>query len=477
MKRKKKPIDQTEQEEHIRRMALFKVMAGNVLSSRVRYGNTTTFDGLRDVYDTLGYPSLDKITYSDYYTKYRRQDIASRIIEKPVDSSWRMLPIVSAAGDDNDKFREAWEELESELKIYSTLIRADTVSRIGRYGALVLGFNDQAEFLSEPVERATELLYLQPFSEENAQIKTYVQNKNDPRYGLPETYSLKTAAFYGDSSAVATEVHHSRVIHIAENLLEGEMYALPPLERVYNRLLNLELIVGGSAEMFWQGAFPGLAFSASKDTDISELDTDALNEEIQKYVHQMERYMKLQGLDITNLAPAVADPTAHVDVQLKMISIATNIPKRILEGSERGELSSSQDTEAWDAFCNSRRNSFCEPVILRPLIDRLVDVGVLDEPKDGVAVEWPDLSTPSDKDRAEIGRIRSEALSKYLTNPDAQMVLPFEQFLLEIMEIPDEKVDRIIDAMEDNLMSMQLDDGQGDDEYQEEMENLDNEVE
>ncbi len=468
MKRTKPTLSQAEQNEHLRRMALFRVMASNTLTSRASYGSTTSFDGLRDVYDALGYPQLDKINFSDYYLRYRRQDLAGKIVEKPVDASWRRLPIVSAAGDDNDVFKNAWEDLEKELGIHNTLIRADKTARIGKYGILLMGFQDNTDKLNEPLDKASKLLYLQPYTEDNAPVKRLVTDKNDPRYGLPEIYSLKTTSYSETQSFVETEVHYSRIIHIAENLLESNIYALPPLERVYNRLLNMELLVGGSAEMFWQGAFPGLAFTAAEDASMDSLDAAALEEEIQKYVHKMERYMKLQGLDVKNLAPAVADPSNHVDVQLKMIAIATGIPKRILEGSERGELSSTQDTEAWDDLMDGRRKTFVEANILRPVVQKNIDVGVLPEPLEGFIVEWPDLSTPSDKDRAEVGRIRSEGISKYLSSPDAQLAMPFEQFLLEIMELPEEKVNRIIVAMEENLANMLKDDGQGDDDLIEE---------
>lgn len=457
-------LTSAEKDEQIRRVALFRALSSNVLASRATYGNTTTFSGLRDVYAALGYPGLDGIKYSDYYSRFRRQDVAAKIVEKPVDASWRRLPIIRGKDETSNAFKEVWEKLEKSNGIYNALIRADKISGIGQYGIILLGVNDQAENFAEPLERATELLYLQPYSEENAPIKKLVSEKNDPRYGLPEAYSLRMSTALNAQSNVETEVHHSRVIHLADNILESNVLGTPRLERVFNRLLNLELIVGGSAEMFWQGAFPGLAFSAKDNYDISPEVAAELDEEIKKYVHNLERYMKLQGIDVENLAPAVADPTAHVDVQLKMISIASGIPKRILEGSERGELSSSQDTEAWDDLMDGRRQSYCEPKIIRPLIDRLAEVGIIKLPQDGYTIEWPDLSAPSDKDLAEIGRIRSEAISKYTSTPDAQYIVPPQCFLEEIMELTPEKVERIMAEVERAIPPAIEDDGQGDDD-------------
>jgi len=455
-------LNDREKQEQIRRVAMYRALSANIVASRMSYGNTTTFNGLRDVYTALGYPGLDGIRYQDYYTRFRRQDIAGKIIKKPVEASWRRLPIIRGENDKSDTFKDAWEELEKKLGIYNLLIRADIVSGIGRYGAILLGLNDGSESLEEEVTSASELLFLQPFSEENAPIKQYVTDKRDPRFGRPLTYGLKIISQPGSNSILETTVHHSRVIHLADNLLESNIEGMPRLEAVYNRLLNMELIVGGSAEMFWQGAFPGMAFNAKEDFDISQVAED-LEAEIQKYVHNLERHMKLQGIDVQNLAPAVADPTAHIDAQLKMISIATGIPKRILEGSERGELSSSQDTEAWDDLMDGRRRNYVEPCIIRPLIDRLGELGILKLPAGGYQVEWPDLSAPSDKDKAETGRIRSEALSKYISSPDAQLTMPIEQFLKEIMELDEEKVERIMMAISTYVPEISGDDGEDDD--------------
>ena len=99
------------------------------------------------------------------------------------------------------------------------------------------------------------------------------------------------------------------------------------------------------------------------------------------YLHGFQRYLRLQGIDIQELKPQLADPSNHFAVLINMISIATGIPKRILLGSERGELASSQDEKNWADQIDSRRKDHCEPMILRPLIDSLIGVGVLPEPK------------------------------------------------------------------------------------------------
>jgi len=440
---------------------LQRMLLNTILTSRSTYGGTTTFDGARDVSTALGYPKLNAITYADYYYKFRRHDVANRILSKPVEDSWSESPIIHAWDDPEDTFRYTWDDLEKKLHINSILARADLVSGIGRYGVLLLGFDDSAN-LNEPVVSASNLLYLQPYSEDNAAIKTFDTDQKSPRFGQPLFYGLRIENAPGTSSYVETLVHYSRIIHIADNLVESNIYGLPRLEKVFHRLLNLELIVGGSAEMFWQGAFPGLAFIMDEDIDPTSPTVAAFQTEIENYVHKMERYMKLSGMEVKNLAPTVSDPKSHADVQMTMISIASGIPKRILEGSERGELSSDQDAKVWDKKMDHRRTHFNEPTIIRPLIDKLGEVGVLQLPEDGYVVEWPDLSDPSDKDKSEIGLIRSEAIAKYTASPDTQLILSFKAFLEEIVELPPDKVERILEASRDIIPTEP--DGSGDDE-------------
>lgn len=459
-------LSEDDKQQQIRRVLLNNALS--IAASRMSYGNSKTFGGLRDVWDALGYPSMDRITFEDYYLRFRRQDVAGKIVEKPVEGSWRKLPEIRAVDDANDTWKDEFETLEKRLALFSNLIRWDILSGVGRYACLLVGYKDNAQSLSdEVIGKPTDVLYLQPFSEGSATLKDFVTDKNDPRYGLVKNYGLKLASTPNNVATMEVVAHHSRIFHLVENPLESNVYGTSRLERAYNRLLNLDLIVGGSAEMFWQGAFPGLAFKAQEDFDITQVAAE-LNEEIQKYVHKLERYMKLQGIDVQSLAPVVADPSNHVDVQLKMISIATGIPKRILEGSERGELASSQDSESWEAQCDHRRRNHVEPNIIRPVIDKFIEYGILSSPKNGYEVEWPDLSTMSEMEHANVGKARTEALTKYMDSANTTQNIPIDSFLEDFLGMDYDLVWKIMEKVEKHYKKMINEgDGMGDDQAQE----------
>ena len=95
---------------------------------------------------------------------------------------------------------------------------------------------------------------------------------------------------------------------------------------------------------------------------------------------------------------------------MKLVSVASGIPIRILTGSERGELASSQDDGNWAGRVEERQIHFAEPIILRPLIDRLISFGALPEPSDGeYEIEWQSLSDPGERENAETAEIVSRA--------------------------------------------------------------------
>ena len=278
-----------------------------------------------------------------------------------------------------------------------------------------------------------DVLFMVPFSEANATVSKYVTETSDPRYGLPEIYTLTTGGYGGGTGSsvnVSTmKVHHSRIIHIAEGTLENETFGIPRLQSILNRLDDLEKVVGGSSEIYWLNGRGGLNLNADKDTEIA--DPDKLGEHIADYEHNLTRVLKTKGISVNPIELSVHDPSNHVSVILDLISGATGIPKRILTGSERGELSSNQDENNWQARVDERRNNYCEPLMLRPIIDYFINIGILT--KTDYKITWPELFTLSQKDKADIALKTAQAISTYMSNPESEMVMPVQQFVEDIL--------------------------------------------
>lgn len=405
------------------------------LSSRMKFAETLgqTYGGNRDLYQALGYKK--ELTYRDYYQHYKRADIAKVIINKPANAVWGNPPKLSEKGqavidEDEKSLNNQWNMLIKKHNLFSQLIRLDKLLGLGRYAILLFGFDDTADF-SKPLntDKNPELLYIQPYSEEGAEIQTFETDRSNPRYGLPVLYHIKTLNPTTNTKNLAIPVHYSRVLHVVEDPLENQVYGTPRLEALFNRLQDLQKLLGGSAEMFWRGARPGYAAIADKDGDFGEIDPDEMKDQFDEFEHNLRRWITVQGVSIEDLAPQVASPKEHIDAQIMMISIVTGIPKRILTGSERGELASTQDEKVWNSLIKDRMSTFAEPQILRPLLDKLIDCNVLVTEEEDYTLTWPKMSAMGEKEKADITKMRAQAIGEYLKTPGADILIPPEIWL------------------------------------------------
>lgn len=473
MPRKIKDLfDNKSGEEQIRIMAGILANQSVLLSrSKLAAQLGQSYGGERDIYTALGYKK--NLTFDDFFARYERQDIARRIVDAYPNASWRLKPEIKEEGEEEEtKFQKEWKILVKNKKVFHYLVRTDRISGIGSYGVLFLGFDDMTdtEMAKEPVVNAGELLFMRPYTMDNAKIYTWENDPKNERFGLPETYQLSTQDNPAGSAATLTSniiVHHSRVLHFAEGLSSNDVEGVPRLKNIYNRLQDLELIVGGSSEMFWRGAFPGLALEADADADLAPQAMSELKDEIEDYIHKLNRYMRLQGITAKELSQQVADPKNHVDVQVMIISGATGIPKRILTGSEMGELASSQDEKNWLSRVDERREDYNEPMILRPFIDRLIKFGVLPEPKNKeYTVKWPDLFAPGEKEVVDINKVKMDMLVEF-SNSQAAGRFPMEKFLEIFLDMSKDEIEEIEYLLQEQIDEEEYEEEESEDDYEE----------
>jgi len=356
------------------------------------------FGGKRDLYAIFGYKSV--IKYEDYIAKYVRQDIASRIIDAPAAATWQGSPTIIT---ENEDFTTVWDTHTRQTNLWTRFERADKLAGLGRYSVLLTGFDD-GRSLEKPVSRGAKrkVLYLQPYGDGSVGIESYVKDPQDPRFSLPEIYKIKVIdpsqlPSEGDSSTNIPSstsqgaeilVHHSRVLHVAENLLENEVFGTPRMQQVYNLLDDLIKVAGGSAESYWMMTNRGMQVDVDKEMEFGPVDAAALSDEIDEYQHELRRVMRTKGVTIKHMGEAVSDPSGTFRVIISLISGATGIPQRILLGAEAGQLASMVDRANWADRIEERRIDFAEPVVLRPYITNAVAAGVLPDPGE-YTVKWP----------------------------------------------------------------------------------------
>lgn len=434
----------------------FSELAGRVsLAAQMGYQYGTS----RNVYQALGYPTQTELTFDKYYGKYLRMDIAKAVIDRPVKASWKGdIEIIETDDEEETEFEKQVNGLMEDLKLKSVFIRADKLTGLGEYSIMLLGLDDisNPEGFASPVNtrRKNKLLYVLPLSMDSAKITEYESNVTNPRFGLPKYYTATTNKIGSDggASSMSIRVHYSRVVHLVEDILEDEVHGTPRLQAIYNRLIDLEKLVGGDAEMFWRGARPGYTGTVKDDYQMTTTGLKDLEAQIDEFEHNLRRVLINEGVDYKAFEQQIADPSSHVDVQMQMISAVTGIPKRILIGSERGELSSAQDRQEWIAYVTSRREEQNEPMILRPFIDLLIKNNVLPKVKQ-YKIVWDKLFTMSDVEKANMGKVRAIALKEYSINPYVQELVPLDLFLEYFMGLDNVQIGRIIERQGEEMRS------------------------
>jgi len=423
-------------------------------------------EGLRDLYAQFGYPR--DIELEAYFAMYLRNDIAARVINSFPKATWREWPILrdekgnsavkssynadsaedpaedAAGGKNYSPFVEAFEDLCERLKVLHFLERADKLAGLGEFSILLMGFGD-GQALDQPLgTRAAKLLYLAPYAQRNVTINQWENDEKSDRFGLPLFYTLqKSKSTSGQASQSKTiRVHYSRVLHVAENLLDNEIFGVPRLMPVFNRLMDLEKVVGGSAETFWFNSRPGMGLWADKDAQLDKETIADMKTQAEDFANQLRRILVGSGMTAQSFTATVADPKPNVETLLDLIAGATEIPKRILIGSERGELSSSQDENNWAARIDERRKNFAGPLVLMPFAAAMIATGNLPKPQGEYWIEWPEAAS-SPREMAEVAVQKTTALRNYLSTPGAELVVPQQEFRTWIGEEPDSEFDII----------------------------------
>ena len=462
-------------------------------------------DPRRDYDKECGYPETTSIISRDYKKIYERDPIAARVNDCLPDECWKIQPTVYE--DENTEttteFEEAWDNLGRTLRggsfyqdeagspIWEYLSRVDKLSGIGSFGILMLGLNDlkpgetlekpvegyldwmpglkeseaqdmfgtEAEYekpLTSPQEESTQrakgevkLLFIRVFDESLVDIATYDSNVNSPRYGQPKMYDLTfinpdDQSKGGVGLPLSTQrVHWTRVIHVADNLSASEVFGDPRMRTVWNRLIDLTKLYGGSAEMYWKGAFPGISLNIDPKMggDI-QVDTDGIRDAMWKYTNSLQRWFALAGVSATSLSPQVVDPTQQINVQVEAICVDLAIPKRIFMGSERGELASSQDAGSWNDRLMGRCKGYLTPRLIVPFVDRLIFIGILPTPK-GYSVSWPNVGE-SRAQKIANGSAMLSALGTY-TSMGLETVIELKDVYVRFLGMEEEEADAILE--------------------------------
>jgi hypothetical protein len=423
------------------------IMGGGRFDADMMGRYSEQYGGDRDIYDALGYdrnPDVDA-----YKQAYEREDIARRVVDAYPNTTWRERPeITDDEGDEEDEltpFEQDIQELFDETQALRHLKDVDRLSGIGEYGVLVYGLHDDGE-LVDPVETGAlgsdsesgvegvahftalaqdrvERIFVgdDPDREDYAQPVGYEidftpnddgENEVVPLSSVGASDNPQRGSDDVDSSPSGSRVNGrefvnaDRVLHVAEDKLDSNIKGTPRLQPVWNRFNDLWKVVGAAAEMFYRGADYGLHLNAEGEV----ANPDELINEVMDYLHGLQPYLKTENMDVERLGGEDVDPSGPIDSILKLISGQTGIPKRMLTGSERGDLASTQDKATFYGRVAERQQQYAEPQILREFIGDMIRFGVVRLPAGSDSIEdpasytatWPNLFELNEVERAEV---------------------------------------------------------------------------
>lgn len=396
--------------------AKLRVAAASILVERLQWMRQAgiTFGGKRDLYKNFGYERI--LSVWDYRDRYARNGIAKRIVETPAKATWRGgVKLIESPDKKTDTPLESeWAIFQRRLKVTSTLLKVDILSRLSTYSVLFIGATGDVNTELPKGDGTTKgIKYLSPFcgaggpgySDKNqpgaqyvdATIKEFEEDATSERFGLPKTYRLRRTDF--SAPALQKDVHWSRIIHVAEDALDDNVYGIPALEAPWNLLDDLEKVTGGGAEAFYQRANRGRQFNIDPAVkDLTEPQKRDFAKQIEELEHGITRNIRTRGVDVKEFGSDVADFNNPADAILTQLSGTTSIPKRLLTGSEMGELASSQDRDNWRDQVNGRRESHAEPNILFAFVQRLMDYNYLPLVED-YSAEWGSVLNRTDEEK------------------------------------------------------------------------------
>ena len=425
-----------------------------------KYKEVINYENLRLFYDRIGLANKIVNIYPEFIWS---NEIEIREEDKELDKD-----VLS------DQFKQLF--LRSKLKIINTLKHIDIMLGYSRYAVMFLGFKNESK-LEDPVKgkkNINDLLFVRAYDEKSCSfgegdIEWKAEN---PRYGLPKRYHLK---IMNDQKTRGFEVHHSRIIHFSDGNIENELYGIPRLRHIYNDLENLVKISGAACESIYLNGLGALSVNSEMPFEDFAVSKQAFDEYVKSIIDNAVDFFKNKyKVFVSNQASVtpfhfpLINPKETYEMLIQIIAGAVGIPMRILLGTERGELASSQDAAFFIGNVKRRQRGFCERDMLRVVIDRFMELGIFVE-STNYNVLWGDLVTQKDQERVAIIKQIIDTMDIIARNPSIGDIVNIEEICQKLgIECNEGNIDNIKDELDRQTADDADDDEEDDDQDSEE---------
>ncbi len=383
-------------------------------------------NGKRDYSEIYGYP--DSLSGDNgfrlMYLMTQRNGIAARL-------NWGMPKLCWRNGFElfENQEKDASQIMGDEIRllkksrILDYIERADTLNRIGRYSVLLLGIPD-SKALKDPLGKVArnganwlDKLWFQPYAYDSVIINKWNTDETSPRYGMPEEYTL----FVNDkdesknqSTVSSRVVHWSRIIHLNEGALESDIEGRGYLEPIFNVLLNLDKVCGGSSEAYFRNAKGKIVFELDKEfADFFAENSEAEKkhkENVEDFTNSFKDQISMSGGKAYTLDTPMYTPKDTILGNMQQISGYSGYPLRVLTGEGAGQLAGSEDRVAMNSLVAARQESFGYRVVLE-ILERFRIAGMLNLP-DYYDIRFPNQEESSEDQKVANNQKRADTFQK-----------------------------------------------------------------
>jgi len=340
------------------------------------------------------------ITNEDITQALKRIPLAHRIVfavaHDIFDNWFEVEPLEESV--DKEKFNEQVQKVLLLLNAKDVFTQAAVFERAYGWSIIVLGYQDKAPTLKEPVQAPEAIVSLEAYSPQNMGEPEIDKDESSPHFGQPKIYKIKIS----DSKTV--EVHHSRVIHFATRKLEPGYKGVSVLEPVWDVLTMLWNVLWGMGQTVYRygSGFPVVTVKNVPREKVLEYEREAgpLTSRTQLWCDENTT------IEFKGLAGRALDPAPYYVPMMENISAGTSIPMAILRGAQAGQLAGSEVNEREYFKLISDCQSRYEPGIM-DLIDRLMETGQI--PDVHYRIKWLGgfEINPRDQAAAELDKTRS----------------------------------------------------------------------
>lgn len=348
---------------------------------------------------------------------YYGDDMSATIVDAILKEAFRRGYCLEAEDSDPTAV-EALEEHAGKLDLDAKLKQAATWGRLFGGCLLIMGADD-GQALSEPLneKRIKTVSYLLLVDARQAQPETYCTELG-PRLGDAETYRCTVPA---GNTTISLTVHHSRCIRFGGTDVDAERrrrlrgWDQSVLQRPYDVLRSFGHAMQGVSTML-ADASQGVFTIKGLMQMLASNQRKPLQERMQMldYGRSTTRSIVLdEGETFTKVGSNFGGIPEMLDRLYQRVSAAADMPVSILFGRSAAGMNATGDLdlESWRVEVASYAADVLAPRIARAyqILSLAKDAPTRGNPLPGLEVEWHPLTLQTEKEKAEVYKIKAEA--------------------------------------------------------------------